>query len=317
MARVTRRDFLASAAVGAGLSLVPTARAAEGDAATPLAVDAHTHFYDPARPQGVPWPAKDNQLLYRTVLPEDFLRVAIPHRVTRTIVVEASAWVEDNQWILDLAAREPAIVGFVGRLTPGEEGFAAHLARFAANPLYRGIRVGGAQLAAGLERAEYRRDLARLAERDLELDVNGGPDLLETVNRLAREIPALRIVINHVANVKIDGRAPPEAWRRGIEAAARHPQVYCKVSALAENTGAQAGEAPKEVDFYRPLLDALWDTFGEDRLIYGSNWPVSDRGAPYSVVYAIVAKYVGEKGREAESKFFEGNALRAYKWVVR
>ena len=71
-----------------------------------MIIDTHTHFYDPTRPQGVPWPPKENQLLYRTVLPADAQALAAPVGVTGTVVVEASAWLEDNQWILDLAAND-------------------------------------------------------------------------------------------------------------------------------------------------------------------------------------------------------------------
>ena len=78
-----------------------------------MIIDTHTHFYDPTRPQGVPWPGPDEELLYRRVLPEDHRALAAPEGVTGTVVVEASAWLEDNQWILDLAAQTPWIVGLV------------------------------------------------------------------------------------------------------------------------------------------------------------------------------------------------------------
>src|ERR1041385_4920670 len=105
-----------------------------------MIIDTHTHFYDPTRPQGVPWPEPTDELLYRRVLPEDYKALAVPEGVTGTVVVEASQWVEDNDWILGLAAEEPFIVGFVGNLQPGAEGFGENLDRFAANPLFRGIR---------------------------------------------------------------------------------------------------------------------------------------------------------------------------------
>src|SRR5205809_6764170 len=105
-----------------------------------MIIDTHTHFYDPTRPQGVPWPPPDDTVLYRRVMPENYKALAVPEGVTGTVVVEASQWVEDNEWILDLAAREPFIVGFVGNLQPGSPDFGANLERLAANPLFRGIR---------------------------------------------------------------------------------------------------------------------------------------------------------------------------------
>ena len=106
-------------------------------------IDAHTHFFDPARPAGVPWPAADDEVLYRTTLPEHFRAVASPHGVHQTVVVEASAWLEDNQWILDLAARDSdrSIVGFVGHIEPDDPDYTSHLDRFRANPLFRGLRL--------------------------------------------------------------------------------------------------------------------------------------------------------------------------------
>ena len=89
-----------------------------------MIIDTHTHFYDPTRPEGVPWPPPDNELLYRTVLPEHFKAEASPHGVTGTVVVEAACTVEDNQWILDMADRDPVIVGYVGRLESGTPQFA-------------------------------------------------------------------------------------------------------------------------------------------------------------------------------------------------
>src|SRR3954466_15974306 len=126
----TRRTFFATAALGlAGAAL-------GADAADPPAVDAHTHFYDPTRPGGVPWPGKDDKLLYRRVLPEHCKAVARPHGVTGTVVVEASPWGEDNQWLLNLAKDDSFLVGIVGHLAPGDDGFARHLERFAKNKLF-------------------------------------------------------------------------------------------------------------------------------------------------------------------------------------
>lgn len=308
----TRRQFLAATAA------LATAPALAAPKAAPLTIiDTHTHFYDPARPTGVPWPGKGDKVLYRTTLPADYRAQPVPQPVTGTVVVEASPLVEDNQWILDLAAKDKFIVGFVGNLKPGEEAFAGHLKRFAANPLYRGIRVNEGALRTGLGNAAFIADLKRLADADRELDVNGGPTLLPEVARLAKELPALRIVINHLSNTRIDGKNVSETWRRDLEAAAKFPKVFLKVSALVEGTGKNDGSAPRDVEFYRPWLDIAWSAFGPDRLIYGSNWPVSARFAPLATVQGIVHDYFSAKGRPALEKFFAGNARTAYRWLNR
>jgi len=308
----TRRQFLAATTLASA-----AACAAPRAAASLTIIDTHTHFYDPTRPGGVPWPGKGDALLHRTTLPADYRAQPVSQPVTATVVVEASPLVEDNQWILDLAAKEKFIVGFVGNLKPGENAFAAHLKRFAANPLYRGIRVNEGALRTGLGDAAFVADLKRLADANLELDVNGGPTLLPEVARLGRVLPALRVVINHLANTRIDGKNVSEPWRRDLEAAAKFPQVFLKVSALVEGTGKRDGDAPRDVEFYRPWLDIAWNAFGSDRLIYGSNWPVSARFAPLATVQGIAHDYFSAKGRSALEKFFADNARMAYRWLNR
>jgi L-fuconolactonase len=261
----------------------------------------------------VPWPPKDDALLYRPVLPTDFRRLALPEGVTGTIVVEASPWLEDNQWILDLAADEPIIQGFVGCLPPGREGFAAHLERFSRDPKFRGIRVGTWDRQVRLDDTTVRKDLKELAKRDLALDLNGGPESLPAVAALAKAIPDLPIVINHVANVRIDGRTPPADWATGMREAAQRKNVHCKVSGLVEGTGKVDGQAPRDAGFYRPVLDVVWEAFGEDRLIYGSNWPVSERFAPYATVRQIVVDYFSVKGRNVLARVLRRNAARFYR----
>jgi L-fuconolactonase len=279
-----------------------------------MIIDTHTHLYDPERPQGIPWPPKDNTLLYRQVLPPNYRAVAEPEGVTGTIVVEASVWLEDNQWILDVAENEPFIVGFVGNLDPSDPNFEAHLDRVCANPLFRGIRLGSGRIK-NYSLDDFYHVAKKLADRDLEVDLLIRTPELATAADLAARIPELRIVINHIAHVPINGQTPDADWVAGIRAVAQHPNVYMKGSAFAEM--AQDTPAPSEVSYYEPTLDILWDAFGEDRIIYGSNWPVCERAAPYATVQHIVSEYFKSKGEEAVEKYFWKNAKAAYKWIDR
>lgn len=306
-----RRDFLRTVAVGA-----ITSTALAGEKAI-RAIDAHTHFYDPTRPEGVPWPGKDDKRLYRPVLPKEFLEVAGKHGVVETVVVEASPWLEDNQWLLDLAAREKCIVGVVGRLDPASEAFARHWERFAKDPLFRGIRLNHDELRKGLEKPLFMQNLRLLLKHDRTLDVNGGPDMPADVARLSQALPDLRVAINHAANLPIDGKRPPAGWLDGMRAAARGKNVFCKVSALVEGAQRQQLKVPTEPAFYRPVLDALWEIYGEDRLIYGSNWPVSENSAGYATVFGVVDGYFQGRSPTVREKFFRGNAKSAYQCIVR
>ena len=187
---LNRRRFLATTlnmAVGTqmvGWGSAAAAGQGQSNKNSDTLIDSHTHFYDPTRAQGVPWPPREHKLLYRTVLPKDYRAVLVPRPVSGTIVVEASPWLEDNQWVLDLAAREPFIVGFVGNLPAGTKEFREQLKRFAANKIFRGIRLHGNKLGSNTDALVG--DLKLLAKRDLSLDLVGGAETLPAANRLAK-----------------------------------------------------------------------------------------------------------------------------------
>ena len=126
------------------------------------------------------------------------------------MVVEASAWLEDNQWILDLAEADPFIVGLVGHIDPARDAFADELARYADHPRFCGIRCGSGYFAAEPE-GDFLRDMALLASCDLVLDVLLGTTVFMLVT-LAESLPAWGIVINHIGHAPIHGSAPDEAW---------------------------------------------------------------------------------------------------------
>lgn len=307
---MNRRQFLQVMAASAA---VPVRAAAAA-----RIVDTHTHFYDPARQQGVPWPGKGTPL-YRTVLPDDWRKVAAPHGVTDTVIVEASPWVEDNQWILDLAAREKAIVGFIGNLDPTDAGFAGNLKRFAANPIFRGIRWRGDLVRIDATLEQVRRGARALSEAGLVLELNGRPAMLAHAATIAAEFPELRMMIDHVGGAGDASRLTDE-WHRGIRAAGARPNIFLKVSALTEQTvesGKSYGQAPRDTGYYRPILDHCWECFGADRLVYGSNWPVCEKGGAYGDQFRIVSEYFGGRGREAAEKYFWRNSREVYRWADR
>jgi L-fuconolactonase len=93
---------------------------------------------------------------------------------------------------------------------------------------------------------------------------------------------------------------------------AERPNIYMKVSGLVEGTGRRTGDAPAKRSLYRPVLDTLWETFGPERLIYASNWPVSERFAPLSTVEQIALDYFSSKGQAALDQVFWKNAQKAY-----
>lgn len=280
---------------------------AEAAAAPSRIIDTHIHLYDPTRPQGVPWPPKNDALLYRPTLPGDFKETTQGLGVTGAIVIESNALLEDNQWVLDLAADNPLIAGFVGHLDPASASFPQHLARFAGNRLFRGVRLTGKSIAAGLRQPDFMAGLQSLADRDLQIDAIGDHSMFRDLVALSDRAPRLRIVIDHLP-------FEPGADEQVFRDLSRRPQIYAKVSGVLRREG---GRTPLELSFYRDSLDRLWESFGRDRLLYGSNWPVSNRFAPYPSVLRIVREYFAGKGAEASERYFWKNSLAAYKWVDR
>jgi L-fuconolactonase len=307
-----RRTFLAAAAN------VTLADAGAQSSSIPI-IDTHIHQFDPRRPQGVPWPNQKDAVLYQPALPDRYRRLATPLGVTGAIVVECSPWLEDNQWVLDIAATDPILVGIVGNLEPGTPDFRKHLERLHRNPLFLGIRHGnlwGRKLGAGLSKPEFVSDLKALAEAGLELDTaDPDPALVSDAVRLTDLVPNLRVVMDHLpwleppADVKAQG-----AHQANMRELGKRPQIYVKVSHVLRTVD---GRVPANLDFYRPRLDELWDIFGLDRLLYGSDWPNSDQWGPYQQVLSLVREYFISKGPVVAEKYFWKNSIAAYRWVKR
>jgi L-fuconolactonase len=290
--------------------LIGTALAGADAQAKPIPIiDAHIHLFDPTRPQGVPWPPKDDAVLYKPALPDRYRKIAARLGVVGAIEVECSAWVEDNQWVLDVAKKDSIIVGTVGNLEPGKPEFRSQLERFHKNPLFRGIRYGnlwGRDLGAEIAKPEFVAGLKALADAGLVLDTaNQDAALLQAVIHVTDKVPGLRVVLDHLPQL----HPLPD-----LAELAKRPQVYVKVSEVLRR---ENGRVPADLDFYHDILDRLWGTFGEDRLLYGSDWPNSDLWAPFEVELSVVRQFFRGKGRAAEEKYFWKNSAAAYRWVKR
>jgi len=274
-------------------------------------IDSHVHFYDPDIPGGLVWPGKGSSL-YRQVLPKHLLDQKQYAPIRGVIIVEASPIVGHNDWLLELSTGDPLIKGIVGNLTPGGPDFRAHLETYRQKQLFCGIRINATLLGQLLEKQSLD-DLRLLSEARLTLDVLGDPNMLPSVVKLAKAIPSLTIVVDHLCNVRITKQAPPKNWVDGIADVARFENVYCKVSGLMENARSEQTAAPTETSFYQPYLDVVWDNFGEDRLMYGSNWPVCEIAGDHEIVQRIAIDYFATKGTTASKKFATTNAMNAYR----
>ena len=274
-----------------------------------MTIDAHVHLYDTQRSQGVPFPKPEDRLIYRPMLPADLRQVAEPAGVRGAVLVEASPWIEDNDWVLDLVANEPFICAVVGNLDPEAAEFPALLERFARNPRFRGIRIRqGRPLAFG--HPQLRGNLQALAAMRCTMEVVMRGADLERLAHLAAEMPGLRIMLNHLAFVKVTGEPPDAAWVAAMERFSGLPNVFCKVSRFTEQAAIQP--APLDAAYYAPVFDVVWAVFGPDRLAYGSNWPPCLNVGDYRGTVDLARDYFRVKGADALAKVMGRNAAAFY-----
>jgi L-fuconolactonase len=153
-----------------------------------------------------------------------------------------------------------------------------------------------------------------LADRDLQLDTIGDPTMYGEVIRLNDRLPRLRIVMDHLPLDPIKDTAIRKQAEAALRELGHRPSVYAKVSGVLRPA---EEHVPVELSYYKESLDSIWETFGRDRVIYASNWPVSNRFAPYPQILKIVREYFTGKGPEAAERYFWKNSLAAYKWVDR
>ena len=310
----SRRDFLSRAAGTVAAAALPWR--GEAQAAPIPIIDTHIHLYDPDRPQGAPY-AGPPGVPRIAAYPERYRKLAVPLGVVGAIKVEASPWIEDNLWVLEVAQKDPIIVGVVGNLEPDKPEFAEYLERYRKNPLFRGIRYGnlwGRDITKQSTNPDFIAGLKRLADADLVLDTaNPRVPLLEAMIRISDAVPRLRIVLDHLPALD-----PAEAERGAYDAAVqelgKRPQIFVKLSAIIHRVN---GQVSTELGAYRARLDRLLGVFGEDRILFGSDWPNSDGAAPIDTVFALAKESFLTQPRPVAEKYFWRNSVAAYKWVRR
>ncbi len=298
--KFTRRTLVAAA--------VPLAAAPAPDSSIPI-IDSHFHLYDQTRPQGAPYPFQPNQPPF---LPKDFRASAIPLGVVGGIKVEASPWVEDTLWVLMMIESEPMIVGMVGNLDPVKPEFREYLDRYRKNKLFLGIRYGNVwkehDIVSAIHKPEFIDNMKAFAETGLTLEVaNPRLDLVEASLRLKDKVPGLRMVLGHLQALALPTEAGAlKAYESNLREL-KQRGAFVKVSGLHRSRTAAPG-TPFNPAEYKPVMDFIYDIFGEDLLVYsGRNKAALD----------ILMAYFQAKGRPAAEKYFWKNSILAFKWVKR
>ncbi len=233
--------------------------------------------------------------------------------------VSASKIVAANQWMLDQLKTEPKLLSVVGSLdvlgSPAQ--FTANLDQLASDKHFVGIRISGSDLFShGQLKANARTNLSDLATRGILVDALDATG--QQVTDLAHAVPSLRILLEHVAQKSPDFGVDP-SWRASLELASAQPNVYLKISDTGRwNSGsvADSWSTPfaSETDpaKYSAAFEVVWSLFGEDRLVFGSNWPVSNVAGDFSTEINVLETFLAGKGAQARNKVMNDNALKIY-----
>jgi len=219
--------------------------------------------------------------------------------------------------VLEVVQRDPAMVGVIGNLEPDKPEFPEYLERYHKNPLFRGIRYGnlwGRDIAKQSTNPAFISGLKLLAKADLVMDTaNPRVPLLEAILRISDAVPTLRLVLDHLPALD-PADADRAAYDRALQEIASRPQIFVKLSEIIHRVN---GQVSTELGTYRARLDALMSVFGDDRVLFGSDWPNSDGVAPVDAVFAVANEYFQAKPRLVAEKYFWRNSVAAYKWIKR
>jgi L-fuconolactonase len=270
-------------------------------------IDAHVHLWDLAvRDQ--PWiPA--GSPIRRTFTIADLRAVLAPTPVERVVLVQA---INDAAETADLLAEaaDDLVAGVVGWADPGAPGFAETLCDLAATGRLIGIRhqvLAETDPAGWLGSPSVGGGLAALERAGLPFDLIVGPEHLPAAAALVRAHPSLLFVLDHLGKAPIASGAL-EPWAGDLRSLAAEPNVTCKLSGV--HTIAAPGASYADL---APFLGVALDAFGPDRLLFGSDWPVSAQAASYHRVVEIAAEACRELSAGERSAVLGLTARRVYR----
>jgi L-fuconolactonase len=273
-------------------------------------IDTHQHFWELSRFE-YPWMAgADLDPLRRDYLPADLEPLLRPAGVDRTIFVQAQHDVEESRWVLGLAERHEFLAGVVGWVDLASEACEDQLAELRSHPLLVGVRhiTHDEPDDDWVVRDDVLRGLRVLERHRVPFDLLFRPRHLRHVPTLARALPDLPMVIDHLAKPLIkEGRM--DGWREDLETAAAFPNVSCKLSGMVTEADWKAWGPADLAPYVRVALEA----FGPERLMFGSDWPVSTLCASYQQVVSALREALGPISADESAQIFGGTAERFYR----
>ncbi|QDY08283.1 amidohydrolase [Micromonospora sp. HM134] len=281
--------------------------------APPGTVDAHHHLWVRARhPQ--PWidPAT-MAAIDADFTPADLARVTHPAGVTETVLVQANSTETETMDLLGVAADHPLVRGVVGWLDVTTPDAADRLARLRAargGHLLVGIRysVQDEPDPAFLDRADVRRGITAVGAAGLAFDLLVRQHQLGAAGRLARDLPEVRFVLDHLGKPALGGTDLGD-WARDLRALAAPANTTAKLSGLVT----EVQRSPWTPQDLRPAVEHALDAFGPDRLMFGSDWPVCLLTSGYDRWVDTLVELLDPLGDDERAAIWRHTARRVYR----
>ena len=273
-----------------------------------MKIDAHHHLwkYDALRHA---WITEEMAVLKRDFLPEELVSECTLNGIDGTVVVQADQSENETLFLLEMAEQNQLIAGVVGWTDLCSPLLAERLRFFSRYEKLCGFRHVAQSEPDDrfLMRESFVRGVSSLCEPDFTYDILIYPKQLPAALELVAALPEQKFVIDHIAKPDMKTNSSV-AWAKHMRAIAQNPNVFCKISGLVTEADWRAW---KTTDF-RPYLDVIFDAFGVDRLMFGSDWPVCLLAASYGKVKEIAEGYLRDFSEREQNKIFGENAIRFY-----
>jgi L-fuconolactonase len=273
-----------------------------------MQIDSHQHFwrYDAVRDA---WINESMAVLKRDFLPEHLAVELAANGIDASIAVQADQSENETMFLLDLAEKSKRIAGVVGWVDLLSPRVGERLQHFSHFPKLRGFRhVAQAEPDDRfLAQENFVKGVAQFRPFGFTYDILVYPKQLPAAIELVARLPEQRFVVDHLAKPEIKSKntAP---WAAQMREIAQNKNVFCKVSGLITETDWKHWKA----DDFKPCLDLVFDAFGPERLMFGSDWPVCLVAGTYRQVKQLIEDYVKGYSQPDKERIFGGNAARFY-----
>lgn len=270
-------------------------------------VDSHQHFWQLSRGDYA-WLTPELKDLYRDFLPQDLSPLLREAKIERTIVVQAAPTDKETEFLLGLARQSEFIAGVIGWVDMAAPRIKKRIKQLARDPWLKGFRPMIQDIADDdwMLSTELAPAFEAIIEHDLVFEALVFPRHLNNLLTLLTQYPDLKCVINHGAKPDI-ANDTWQPWADDIAALANHTNAYCKLSGLLTEAGSRT-----DYESLKPYMTHLFEQFGGQRLIWGSDWPVLTLASDYRTWYSMALVFIRETHAEVEADIMGGNATRLY-----